>query len=169
MTTIASSVATAFAILCVTGVAIAAETALPDGVELRELQRYRVAPGRELGYHYSGVTLPAALARYQPERSLGFVSATPFAGSRALYSCLVRSYGDESPFTSGEANCEGRTAMPGAAVIGHVSATPIAGTVPLYRCYYAGGGRLDHFDSLSDDCDGDKHARRDGMLGYVFL
>ncbi|MDC8013201.1 hypothetical protein [Tahibacter soli] len=164
-------IAAAVAGLYGAGIAVAAtHEPLPDGVALRELVRHYRAPTDALGYHYSGVSLPAALTGYAPQSSLGFVSETPFAGSRPLYACLVPSrYEDASPFTSSDANCEGRAAIPGAAVVGHVAAAPLAGTVPLYRCHFAGGGRLDHFDTLSDDCDGDKRARPDGVLGYVFL
>jgi hypothetical protein len=145
-----------------------APATVPDGVELQELHRFFWWQRGTSGYHYSGGFLPYGWeSRYRYEGSLGFISQTWFAGSRALYNCLVEVPGKApSPFTSADPGCEGH---PLDHFIGHAASWPMEGTVPLYRCDLSIPGHPHHFDTFSATCEGNPHARLDGVLAYVFL
>ncbi|WP_153064987.1 hypothetical protein [Xanthomonas arboricola] len=101
---------------------------------------------------------------------LGFISYTPFEGSRVLYSCVTLDWNDT--FTSNDANCEGQQHARDQPITGYIASTQIPGTVPLYRCMRGGlqpNNWADHFDTTSANCENVKNPAMDGIIGYIWL
>lgn len=138
---------------------------LPPGVNLVELFRLHNA---SLNTHTSLYFMPQGwdTVGWRNETSLGFMSASPFEGSRAIYQCWG---GRNDFFTSVDMNCEGQLIPPEQGPVGHISIAQIPGTVPLYRCVHKWQGKWRHFDTHSADCEGNAATTNDGPLGYVFL
>lgn len=139
---------------------------VPPGVNLVELFRLHNA---SLNTHASLPFMPQGwdTVGWRNETSLGFMSTTPFEGSRAIRQCWGPSPNDF--FTSVDMNCEGQNIPPGQGPIGHISIVQIPGTVPLYRCVHKWQGKWRHYDTRSADCEGNAATNNDGPLGYVFL
>ncbi|MDQ1119360.1 MULTISPECIES: hypothetical protein [Pseudoxanthomonas] len=149
-----------------------AQANAPEGATL--VQLYRYYNPKEIN-HYSGREMPQNWQDlgWRQDGTNGFISYTPFAGSRTLYNCFIP--GGIDLFTSTDANCEGQGKATWAPITGYIAASQIPGTVPLYRCQRGGikkiNGvwRADHFDTLSSVCENVPNPAMDGVLGYVFL
>ncbi|MCD0280518.1 hypothetical protein JWH04_16535 [Xanthomonas melonis] len=101
---------------------------------------------------------------------LGFISYTPFEGSRTLYSCVTLDWNDT--FTSNDPNCEGQRVARDQPITGYIASTQIAGTVPLYRCMRGGlqpNNWADHFDTTAPNCENVRNQVNEGIIGYIWL
>ncbi|MBN6111292.1 hypothetical protein [Xanthomonas bonasiae] len=108
---------------------------------------------------------------WKVEGTLGRISGAQFENSHQLFYCWMRSTttgGRAKNFTSTDGNCEGWEipTAPGY-FIGWISTVQAPGSVPLYRCYIE--LTKDHFDTLTTNCEGEVLAKREYILGYVFL
>lgn len=146
-----------------------AATALPPGVKLVELFRWR---NLSTTHHFTHHSLPWnwQYNGWRLDGTIGFVSSTAFEGSRPIYVCGVNP-GRNAPvvdyFTSVDSNCEGHFVQPDLGpFIGFVAAYQMPGTVPLYRCDTP--GHFYHFDTTSPTCEGHPGSVREAVLGYVF-
>lgn len=147
------------AAVVVTGTSVGAQESPPAGASLFEASRW-ISDKQPIDH----ATWPgfSSFYDYRKEGTLGFMSASSFAGSHPLYSCgrtyRWRGLNAIDRFTSLSANCEGVGST--GALIGYVSSTQIPGTIPLYRCL-AG---QNHFDSILG-CEG---YFAEAVLGFVF-
>ncbi|WJI14573.1 hypothetical protein MWN52_13140 [Pseudoxanthomonas winnipegensis] len=149
-----------------------AQSTAPAGATLVQLYRYYNA--KEVN-HFSGREMPQGWSDlgWRQDGTNGFISFTPFSGSRTLYSCFIP--GGIDRFTSSDPNCEGQGRDSMNSILGYVAESQIPGTVPLYRCQRGGIKKIngvwrsDHFDTLSSVCENVPNPAMDGVLGYVFL
>lgn len=139
--------------------------ALPDGANLREIQRFY----RRGQHHATLYFMPDDWNKigWRHDGTLGFISATPFENSHPLYMCQLHNI-TWGYLTSKEPGCEGQFLTP-FGMIGYISSVARPDTVPLYRCHYLHKGQLKHFDTRHANCENVPLAKNDGILGYMFL